>query len=66
MVLNVFVNIYNSAKCINTCQCNNLLDFYDVHSTSNTGSTLLSGCTGGYLMDSTVISKCTMGFLKLQ
>lgn len=28
--------------------------------------TLLSGCTGGYLMDSTVISKCTMGFLKLQ
>lgn len=51
---------------ISTCQCNNLLDFYDVHSTSNTGSTLLSGCTGGYLMDSTVISKCTMGFLKLQ
>lgn len=64
MVLNVFVNIYNSAKCINTCQCNNLLDFHDVHSTSN--STLLSGSTGGYLMDSTVISKCTMGFLKLQ
>lgn len=56
--------ILQSALIPGTCQCNNLLDFYDVHSTSN--SKLLSGCTGGYLMDSTVISKCTMGFLKLQ